>query len=134
MSLVGAQRAPASPGRGNRLESGIIAASSWLRAAIGWQLLALLAVSAIALLAAYQVERPIRINIGGAHETPFVANFHTKNVADDDATHYRWTSATSFVIFKGIGGGRERTGMCASAPAGRPASYSPSPCSSTASR
>src|SRR5207253_2291611 len=77
----------------------------------GWQLLVLLGAMAIALLAAYQVERPIRVNIGGAHETPFVENFHTKNVADDGVTHYRWTHATSFVIFKGIGGGREYTGV-----------------------
>lgn len=87
-----------------------MSAASWLRAALGWQLLALLVASAIALLAAYQVERPIRVNLGGAHETPFVENFHTKEIADDGATHYRWTHATSFVIFKGIGGGRERAG------------------------
>ena len=110
MSLAGAQHAPASQRRDHRLWSGITAASAWLRAALGWQLLILLGASAIALLAAYQVERPIHVNIGGAHETPFVENFHTKNVADDDATHYRWTHATSFVIFKGIGGGRERAG------------------------
>jgi hypothetical protein len=110
VSLAGAQRAPASRWRGNRLGNAFTAAVSWLRAVLGWQLLALLAASVVALLAAYQVERPIRVNIGGAHETPFVENFHTKDVADDDATHYRWTSATSFVIFKGIGGGRERAG------------------------
>ncbi|MGI8856658.1 MAG: hypothetical protein ACR2JW_12985, partial [Thermomicrobiales bacterium] len=110
MSLAGAQRAPAAQRRGNRLGNRLTAAASWLRAALGWQLLVLLAASAIGLLAAYQVSRPIRVNIGGAHETPFVENFHGKDIADDNVTHYRWTSATSFVIFKGIGGGRQYAG------------------------
>ena len=78
MSQAGTERAPISRRGGNRPAAALSAASSWLRAALGWQLIALLAVSALTLLTAYQVERPIRINIGGAHETPFVANFHTK--------------------------------------------------------
>lgn len=110
MSLAGAQPAPVAARWANRLWNGIASASLWLRSALGWQLIILLVASAIALLGAYQIARPIRVNIGGAHETPFVENFHTKNVADDDVTHYRWTHATSFVIIKGIGGGREYNG------------------------
>ncbi|MDQ6908757.1 MAG: hypothetical protein M3176_18190, partial [Chloroflexota bacterium] len=109
MSLAEAPPAPvASRGR-NRVGNGFIAAFAWLRAAFGWQLLALFAVGLVALLGAYQAERPIRLTIGGAHEKPFVQNFHDKEVATDGTTQYRWTSATSFIIFKGIGGGRERT-------------------------
>jgi len=108
VSLAEAQPAPLPARWGNRIGSGLAAGSTWLRAALGWQPLALLTVSLIALLGAYQVERPIRVNIGGAHEKPFVQNFHDKDVAEDGVTHYRWTSATSFIIFKGIGGGRAR--------------------------
>jgi hypothetical protein len=110
VSLAGAQRASAAQRWANRLRGGTVSASSWLRDALGWQLIALLGAMALTLLIAYQVARPIRVNIGGAHETPFVENFHTKDVAADGVTHYRWTHATSFVIFKGIGGGREYDG------------------------
>ncbi|HEY8291139.1 MAG TPA: hypothetical protein VIG44_01560 [Thermomicrobiales bacterium] len=109
MSLAEAQPAPIPARWGSRVWNGCTAGSTWLRAALGWQPLVLLAVSLLALLGAYQVEPPIRVNIGGAHETPFVQNFHDKEVADDTVTHYRWTSGTSFIIFTGIGGGRERT-------------------------
>ena len=78
-----------------------------LRVAFGWQPVALLAVAAALLLGAYQVERPIAVNVGGAHETPFVHNFHPREVAED-GTSYRWTHATSFLLLRGIGGGRER--------------------------
>ncbi len=111
MGLVGTQSAPVRVGRGSRIRSAVVSGSAWLRAALGWQLLVLLGLSVVALLGAYQVERPIHIDVGGAHETPFVNNFHNKDVAADDGTRYRWTHATSFLIFKGIGGGRERTGI-----------------------
>jgi len=109
VSLAGAPPAPVASRSGNRFGGGFAAHFVWLRAALGWQPLVLLVAALIALLGAYQVERPIRLVIGGAHEKPFVQNFHDKEVAADDGAHYRWTSATSFIIFKGIGGGRERT-------------------------
>ncbi|MCA1669622.1 MAG: hypothetical protein LC793_19980 [Thermomicrobia bacterium] len=108
MSLAEAQPTSIPTTWGSRIGGGFTHGSAWLRAALGWQPLVLLAVSLVALFGAYQVERPIRVNIGGAHESPFVRNFYDKNVATD-GTHYRWTSATSFVIFEGIGGGRART-------------------------
>ena len=110
MRLAGAQSASLPERWSARVGAGFAAGFAWLRAALGWQPLLLLIVSLVALLGAYQVERPIRVTIGGAHETPFVQNFHDKSVAEDGVTQYRWTSATSFIIFKGIGGGRERTG------------------------
>jgi len=107
--FAGAQSVPIPARRDGRIERSFVTGSAWLRAALGWQPLVLLAVSLVALLGAYQIERPIRVTIGGAHEKPFVQNFHDKNVRTTDATPYRWTSATSFIVFKGIGGGRERT-------------------------
>lgn len=109
MALADAQPARTTGGWSSRIGGSFAAGTVWLRATLGWQLFALLIVSLLALLGAYQIERPIRINVGGAHETPFVYNFHDKNVDVDEITHYRWTHATSFLIFKGIGGGRERT-------------------------
>ena len=109
MRLAGAQSAPIPARQGGRIERGFVTGSIWLRAVLGWQPLVLLAVSLVALLGAYQIERPIHVTIGGAHEKPFVENFHDKSVATTDATPYRWTSATSFIVFKGIGGGRKRT-------------------------
>lgn len=108
MSLAGAQPAPFSTRPDGHTGSRFAAGLAWLRAALGWQPLVLLAVGLVALLGAYQVERPISLTIGGAHEKPFVRNFHDKSVARDGVTRYRWTSATSFIIFQGIGGGRER--------------------------
>ncbi|MBF6591994.1 MAG: hypothetical protein IVW57_15905, partial [Ktedonobacterales bacterium] len=110
MSLAGTQSAPLPARWSSRLGRRFGAGLAWFRAALGWQPLVLLAVSLVALLGAYQVERSIRVTIGGAHETPFVQNFHDRESAEDGVTQYRWTSATSFIIFKGIGGGRERTG------------------------
>ncbi|MDQ2784023.1 MAG: hypothetical protein M3Y58_03350 [Chloroflexota bacterium] len=109
MRLAGAQPAPIPAPRSGRIERGFVTGSAWLRAALGWQPLVLLAVSLVALLGGYQIERPIRVTIGGAHEKPFVQNFYNKEVTTTDATPYRWTSATSFIVFSGIGGGRERT-------------------------
>ncbi|MGI8687234.1 MAG: hypothetical protein ACR2M3_01530 [Thermomicrobiales bacterium] len=109
MRLAGAQSAPIPARQEDHIARGFVAGFAWLRAALGWQPLILLAVSLVALLGAYQIERPISVTIGGAHEKPFVQNFHDKDVLATDTTPYRWTSATSFIVFKGIGGGRERT-------------------------
>lgn len=93
--------------KNSRMRRGIAAIAAWLRAASGWHLLVLLVCSGLLLLGSYQRERPIAINIGGAHEAPFVHNFHPKELADD-RTSFRWTHATSFVILRGVGGERER--------------------------
>lgn len=69
---------------------------------------ALLALTAVLVGVAYQVERPLTLSVGGPHETPFVRNFSPRAVATDDQTRYRWTDATSFIVFPGIGGDRER--------------------------
>jgi hypothetical protein len=73
-----------------------------------WFLLALMVVSGPLLFLAYQVERPMVVDIGGAHETPFIANFHNKAGPDEEGASYRWTHATSFVRLAGIGGERPR--------------------------
>lgn len=87
---------------------GLAAAVLWLWGLLGWQAPLLVALGGLLLLGAYQIERPIVVNVGGAHETPFVHNFHAPEVADDGRTSYRWTHATSFVPLRGIGGERDR--------------------------
>lgn len=79
-----------------------------LRAAIGWQPAALLLFAALLFFGAYQIERPTTINVGGPHEFTFLQNWHPALVTDDSRDSYRWTDATSFVVLKGLGGGRER--------------------------
>ncbi|MCA1667446.1 MAG: hypothetical protein LC793_08640 [Thermomicrobia bacterium] len=73
---------------------------------MGWQAIALLLISVGILLGAYQIERPFTMNVG--NENAFVMNFHDRETAEDGFTRYRWTHETSFLIFTGIGGGRER--------------------------
>lgn len=86
----------------------LVPSTLWLRAAWGWQAPLLPIAAAALLLGAYQVERPYAVNVGGAHETPFTQNFHPKETADDGQTSMRWTHQTSFLLLKGVGGGRER--------------------------
>ncbi|MHB8648479.1 MAG: hypothetical protein ACYDAR_22075, partial [Thermomicrobiales bacterium] len=86
----------------------LVASIAWLRAAIGWQVAALLLVSGAMLLGAYQVERPFAVIVGSAHANTFALNFHDRETAEDGVTRYRWTHETSFLIFRGLGGGRER--------------------------
>ena len=110
MALAGAQPAPVPRGWGRRVGRGFAVSTVWLRDAIGWQPALLLGVALLALVGAYQIERPIHVTIGGAHEHSFVSNFHDKEIDADGTTRFRWTHATSFVIFHGIGGGRARAG------------------------
>ncbi len=107
MHPVDVQPTPLPRPRGNAARWDL-APAAWLSAACGWQPLALLALGALLLLGAYQVERPFTVNVGGPHETPFTHNFHPKEAAEDGRTSYRWTHATSFLLLKGIGGERER--------------------------
>jgi len=86
----------------------LAASVAWLRAAIGWQVVTLLLVSGGMLLGAYQVERPFAVIVGSTHANTFALNFHDRETAEDGVTLYRWTHETSFLIFKGVGGGRER--------------------------
>jgi len=102
-------RATSIPTGGHgRVWSHLAASVAWLRAAIGWQVIALLLVSVGMLLGAYQVERPFAVIVGSAHANSFAVNFHDRETAEDGVTRFRWTDATSFLIFKGVGGGRER--------------------------
>jgi hypothetical protein len=87
---------------------GIIVPLNRLRGVLGWQAIALLLFTFALFCAAYQVERPTTIDLGGAHDFGFLQNWHSAMVADDGHTSYRWTDATSFVVLKGLGGGRER--------------------------
>lgn len=74
-----------------------------------WRLLFGLVVASIPLLfLSYQVERPMTVDIGGAHESPFIANFHNKAGPDATGASYRWTHATSFIRLAGVGGERPR--------------------------
>jgi hypothetical protein len=102
------EAATAEPVARDRREAGrgAIRAASQMERGLPAALVVLLA--AVLIVGALQVERPIVLPIGGPHETPFVRNFHPRARTTDDRTRYRWTDATSFVVFPGIGGGRER--------------------------
>ncbi|MGI8688755.1 MAG: hypothetical protein ACR2M3_09270 [Thermomicrobiales bacterium] len=90
-----------------------------LRIALGWPAAAMLVFGCLILLGAYQIERPFAVKVGGIHSTPFVENFHARET-DPEGTHYRWTHATSFLIFSGVGGGRSRV-VTLNVRTGRPA-------------
>ncbi len=88
---------------GDRVSAGI----AWTRSALGWPIALLLVLSCLMVLGAYQIERPFATTVGNIHAAPFVGNFHAREI-DPEGTPYRWTGATSFLIFKGVGGGRTR--------------------------
>ncbi len=85
----------------------VSSSTTWMRAALGWPIALLLALGCLVLLGAYQTGQPFAIEVGGIHAAPFVENFHAREIGAN-GTDYRWTHATSFLIFKGIGGGRTR--------------------------
>ena len=99
----------------NHVDAGV----TRLRSALGWPIAVMLFLSCLMLLSAYQIERPFTVNVGGIHAAPFVGNFHARET-DSQGTHYRWTDATSFLIFKGVGGARTRV-VTLNVRTGRPA-------------
>jgi hypothetical protein len=111
MRVAGVQPSPIPRGWRARLTRGVSVPLERARGVVGWQIGVLLLFAFAAFCAAYQVERPTTINIGGPHEFSFLQNWHPAVVADDGHTSYRWTDATSFVVLKGLGGGRERRVM-----------------------
>jgi hypothetical protein len=108
MRAAGVQSSPIPQGWRARLTRGVNVPLDRLRGLLGWQVGALLLLACAAFCLSYQVERPTTINIGGPHEFSFLQNWHPAMAADDGRTSYRWTDATSFVVLKGLGGGRER--------------------------
>jgi hypothetical protein len=106
--IVGTQPSGITQGRRVRALRGIVVPLGRLRGVFGWQTVALLLFAIAILGASYQVERPTTIDVGGPHEFGFLQNWHATVAAEDGRTSYRWTDATSFVVLKGLGGGRER--------------------------
>lgn len=58
-------------------------------------------ISILALSLAYQVRTPIRIDLGTAHDAPFLRYFHDAEHAD--GLSYRWSSDRSFILLPGVG-------------------------------
>ena len=64
----------------------------------------LLFATALAAVLAYQVRRPVELNIGTLSDSPYLRNFHEIR-SDPDGRTYRASDAYGYVIVPGLGGG-----------------------------
>ena len=67
------------------------------------QLLALLALTALGLLFAWQVRRPFVLDVGGADDAPYLRGVHAGEVSDGGALTYRWTRGDTTIAIPGYG-------------------------------
>lgn len=78
--------------------------------------LALLLLSLAIWTLAWQVKRPILVDIGGGYDTPFVANYFKREGLGEGETTYRWADAYSAIRLPGVGIGNASVQLQLSAP------------------
>src|SRR3954463_15717772 len=74
----------------------------WLMQPLLWAILALTLLGAVA---AYQVRHTYTIDVGGPDDALYLRNFHDRAADPADGRTYRQGDAYSYIVLPGIGGG-----------------------------
>jgi hypothetical protein len=78
----------------------------WIRRALWWPLLPLLAAFVAAVILAYQSPAGYTVDVGAPQDEAYTRNFHARS---DTVPGYRWSDVYGYIVFPGVGGSRPFT-------------------------